>query len=292
MMLKYIFYPGCYISTMLPHVEAAIRFILKKFNVETIELEDLSCCPPKINSIADELFWLTVAVRNLAIAESKGLDILTPCNGCFESFFEARMMYMEGKDLREKVSNILSKLGYKFEGKTKPKHLIEVLYEDVGLEKIKENIVKSLNGLRVAVHYGCHLFVVEHGEDVWKKPKMTDELIKITGAELVKDELERLCCGFVPSTVDDVFSLTYRTEVRLKSVKELGVDALVTPCPQCLMRLEFGQVRLRAKARYDVPIIHLAELLALALGLDPKKFGFTVYHKSPTKLILQKIGLG
>lgn len=288
-MSKYIFYPGCYISTMLPHVEVAIRFLLKKFNIETVELEELSCCPPKISGIADELFWLTTAIRNLAIAEKQGLDILTPCNGCFESFFEAKLMYEERENIRTKISTILSGLGYKYEGKAKPKHLVEVLYEDVGLNKIGENVVKPLNNLKVAVHYGCHLFVTEPGEDVWKKPKITDELIRVTGAKLVKDGLERLCCGFVPSTVDEPYSLTHRTEVRLKSVKELGIDAIVTPCPQCLIRLEFGQIRLRAKAKYDIPIIHVAELLALALGLDPKKFGFITYHKSPTRIITQKI---
>lgn len=292
-MVKYVFYPGCFIPTMLPHVEAAIRFLLNKFNIETVELKAFSCCPPKINSVADEALWLTIAARNLAIAERQGLDMLTPCNGCLESLFEARVMLKERPLLREKIMRTLSKLGYSYEGKTKPKHLVEALYEDVGVNEIKKNVVKELSNLRVAVHYGCHIFADEPGADVWRRPRMVDELVKATGAELVRDGLERLCCGYVPSTIDDEYALIHRTEVRLKSVKETGADCIVTPCPQCLIRLEFGQVRLRTKgAKYNLPVIHLAELLALALGLDPKKFGFIRLHKVPTRDIIQKLGLG
>jgi len=238
-MPKYIFYPGCYISTMLPHVEVAIRFILKKFNIETIELEDLSCCPPKINSIADELFWLTLAVRNLAIAESKGLDILTPCNGCFESFFEAKMMYTERKDLREKVSNILSKLGYKFEGKIKPKHLVEALYEDIGLEKIKEKLKYRLDGMRIAVQPGCHFLwpsesLTEKEEDPFN-PVILRNLCEALGAKAPYYSRLIDCCGAGALKSTSPEKALKLAESKFKSIEEeVKADLIVTTCSSCM----------------------------------------------------------
>jgi len=289
--LKYIFFPGCFIPAMLPHVEYCIRYVLKTLNVEIQETPELSCCPPKITSIGDFREWLTISARNLAIADKYGLNILTPCNGCFESFFEAKHFLEHRVDLSRDTIDILKKLGLSHEIKTTVKHFVEVLYEDVGLDKIAEKIVKPLNGLKVAVHYGCHLFVTEPGGDVWKKPKMMDEILRTLGVEIVRDGLERICCGFVLSTINDEKAVLERAEVRIKSVKSLDVDCLVTPCPQCHIRLEYSQIKLRSikNVRYDLPVLHLAELVAIAFGLDPLKMRFDRLHRSPVKPVFEKL---
>ena len=294
MSLKYIFYQGCFVASMLPHVEYSIRYVLDKLNVEVVELPELSCCPPKITSIGDFKTWLTVSARNLAIATKYGLDFLTPCNGCFESFFEAKHFIEHRPDLAKDSLEVLKKLGLTTKIESNVKHFVEVLYSDVGLDEISKNIVRPLKGLKVAVHYGCHLFVTKPGGDVWEKPRMMDEILRTLGAEIVRDGLERICCGFVISTINDEEAILKRSEVRLKSVKSLGVDCLVTPCPQCLIRFEYSQIKLRSlkKVRYDIPIIHLAELLAIAFGLDPLKMRFDRLHKSPTKKVFENLVKG
>ena len=294
MALKYIFYPGCFIPAMLPHIEHSIRYVLSKLNVELQELPELSCCPPKITSVGDFKAWLTISARNLAIATKYGLDLLTPCNGCFESFFEAKHFIKHRPDLARDTLDILKKLGLPTKIESNVKHFVEVIHRDVGLNKVSENIVKSLSGLKVAVHYGCHLFVTKPGGDVWEKPRMMDEILRTLGVEIVRDGLERICCGFVLSTINDEKAILERSEVRLKSVKSLDVDCLVTPCPQCLIRFEYSQIKLRSmkKIRYDIPVLHLAELLAIAFGLDPLKMRFDRLHRSPVKPVFEKLVKG
>jgi len=294
MALKYIFYPGCFIPAMLPHVEYSIRYVLNKLNVELQEIHDLSCCPPKITSVGDFKGWLTISARNLALASKYGLDILTPCNGCFESYFEAKHFIEHRPDLAKDSLDVLKKLGLPTKIESNVKHFVEVVYKDVGPDKLSEKIVKPLKGLRVAVHYGCHLFVTTPGGDVWEKPRMMDEILRTLGAEIVRDGLERICCGFVISTIDDTKAVLERSEIRLRSVKSLDVDCLVTPCPQCLIRLEYSQIKLRSlkKIRYDLPVVHLAELMAIAFGLDPLKMKFDSLHKSPVKPVFEKLVKG
>jgi len=291
MALKYIFYPGCFIPAMLPHVEYSIRYVLNKLNVELQEIPDLSCCPPKITSVGDFKAWLTISARNLALASKHGLDLLTPCNGCFESYFEAKHFIEHRPDLAKDPLDILKKLGLPTKIESNVKHFVEVVYKDVGLNRLSEEIVKPLKGLRVAVHYGCHLFVTSPGGDTWEKPRMMDEILRTLGAEIVRDGLERICCGFVMSTIDDTKAVLERSEIRLRSVKSLDVDCLVTPCPQCLIRFEYSQIKLRSlkNVRYDLPVVHLAELIAIAFGLDPLKMKFDRLHRSPVKPVFEKL---
>ena len=288
-MIRYASFYGCQIPMRLPSVEIASRKVFEKIGIEAVDLPGYSCCPePVISRLLDKTAWLVTSARNLALAEERGLDIMTLCNGCYETLVETNhVLKHEPKEL-QKINKILKQYGREYTGKTKVKHVIEVLHEGVGVEKIKEFIVKPQK-IRVALHYGCHLYREPEGGDINRKPNMMKELVSITGAEIVDYGLERLCCGYPSMQADEEFSLTQRLLPKLRRMKDSKVEMVVLTCPACTIQFEIGQVMLRKyNAYYSIPCINLMELLALSMGI-PYRDLHLEFHKSPVLQFIRKM---
>ncbi|TFF67548.1 CoB--CoM heterodisulfide reductase subunit B, partial [Candidatus Thorarchaeota archaeon] len=154
---KYSFFLGCVMPNRFPNVEKSIREVLPKIGIELEELEGASCCPaPGVIRSFDEPTWLALASRNLALAEKAGNDLITGCNGCYGTFKEALTELKEHPDRLKEVKSYFHGLGIPFKADVDAKHIIEVIHE-IGPEEIKKHVVRPLENLRVAVHYGCHL---------------------------------------------------------------------------------------------------------------------------------------
>ena len=56
-----------------------------------------------------------------------------------------------------------------------------------------------------------------------------------------------------------------------------GADALVTPCPLCLLNLDLQQPDAAKVVGRDLglPVLHLPQLIGLALGFEPKELGMS-----------------
>ncbi len=155
--MKYAFFLGCLIPAREPNYENSVRKIAPELGIELVEMEGANCCAPFSIQSVDYTSWLALAARNLCIAEEMGLNILTLCNDCYESLLMTNTILKEDKETRKKVNEILADVGLEFKGKTDVKIFSDVLYEDVGLEKVKNAVKEPFNGLRVAVQPGCHL---------------------------------------------------------------------------------------------------------------------------------------
>ncbi len=181
--MKYAFYLGCLIPAREPNYENSVRKIAPALGVELVEMEGANCCAPFGVQSVDYTSWLALAARNLCIAEKMGLNIMTLCNDSYESLLMTNTILKEDEEIRKTVNGILADVGLQFEGKAEVKIFSDVLYENVGLEKVKNAVKSPFNGLRVAVQPGCHL----------TKPKRIhfgqrlgvahlDELVEATGA--------------------------------------------------------------------------------------------------------------
>jgi len=278
---RYALFLGCQIPMRIPSVEMAARGVFEKLGLEMSDLKGYSCCPePVISRLLDEKAWLTVSARNITLAEELGLDLATLCNGCYETLLEANVILKRDKKMREHVNGILRRYGREYRGAVNVKHIVEVLYEDVGLEKIKEHVAKPLR-IRVALHYGCHLYREPNGGDIMRKPDMMRRLAEATGATVVNYGLERLCCGYPSMQVDEEFSLNQRLLPKLRRIKDAGADAVILTCPACNIQFETGQALLRARGiRFDIPCLNLMELLALSFGVPYENLHLEV-HRSP-----------
>jgi len=290
MVVKYASFLGCQIPMRLPSIEIASRKVFSKLGLKTVDLPGYSCCPePVISRLLDETAWLTISARNLAIAEELNLDLMTLCNGCYETLIEANEVLRNDPEKMEKVNAILRRYGKQYTGNVEVKHVVEVLYEEIGIQKIRDNLVKPQK-MQAALHYGCHMYRELNGEDIMRKPNMMKELISVTGVEIIDYGLERLCCGYPSMQADEDFSLTQRLLPKLRSIEESGAEAVLLSCPACTIQFEMGQISLKPRGhQYSFPCINLMELLALSFGFSPKDLHLEL-HRSPVSRFAQKIG--
>lgn len=277
------------IPQRLPSAELAARKVFDLLGLEIVDMIGYNCCPdPIIARYMDRNLVLSLSARNLSIAEEKGLDIMVLCNGCFESLWEANEALRQAEK-RSEINGLLAKIGRRYDAKIKVRHVVEVLHEDVGLDAIKKLVKKPLN-LKLALHYGCHLFREEDGGDIWRKPRQFEELVSATGVEVIRCKLDQLCCGFPTFQVDEEYSLKKNLLPKLECYRHMGVDGVVVACPACNIQMESGQLTLRKySTKFSIPCLHLVELLALAFGVPARELSLE-FHRSPVPQLAERIG--
>jgi len=285
--MKYALYLGCIIPTRLIGYEISSRKVCEKLGIELVDLEDYICCGTPIKNISHKT-WLAMAAYNLALAEEKKLDILTLCNGCANSLRMANAKLKASPELKKEINEILKKLGKKYEGSVEVKHLIKVLYEDVGIKGIAQKVVKPLKDLRAASHVGCHTIrpslVMQHDDP--EMPRILDELIEATGGKSLDYMYKIKCCGQPIRGVNDEASFEIARE-KLKNVKAVGANCMVTVCPACNLQFDLGQLEIKSKFKeeYNIPVMHYPELLALAMGLKKEELGVETHRVKPFELL-------
>ncbi|MCX8204769.1 MAG: CoB--CoM heterodisulfide reductase iron-sulfur subunit B family protein [Candidatus Nezhaarchaeota archaeon] len=286
MPLTYAMFWSCWIETRFPNIEASTRRVMERLGIPYRDMEGTSCCPePFYSRVISQRLWLTIAARNLSIAEAMGLPVLTMCNGCYETLFEASELLREDPSLLEEVNKELSKLGRRYRGAVEVKHIVEALYE-AGVSKIKEAVVKPLRELRVAIHPGCHLYRSKDPGEWRKKADELKEIVEATGAKIVSYKLEKLCCGFPQRSFDEELSLKETLLRKLESIRESEADLVAVTCPTCYLQFEVGQGDLKSKlgVELNIPVVFFTELLALSFGRSPDEVGLGLHRIPVTKL--------
>jgi heterodisulfide reductase subunit B len=294
---EYAMYWGCWVEARQHSVEAACRGVLERFGITARDMEGASCCPdPVVTERLQRELWLALAARNLSIAESMKMDMVTVCNGCYETLFEAREMLKTNQEFREKTEKALARVGKPFPANPGLKHIIDVLAHDIGVEKISKLSANRLNKLNVAIHPGCHLLRSHSRESSRERPKMFEEIVAATGAVDVDYRLKRFCCGYPHRVVEEEFSLKMMLAKKLHSIWMKAADCIVVCCPACNIQFELGQLELKRKYQIDfgeggmgIPAIHIAELVALGIGMKPEEFGLR-NHRGPVQNIISKLG--
>jgi len=285
-MLKYSLFLGCYIPSMQPFAEIAFRKIAPQLDLELKDIEGATCCPvPEIVRLIDHDTWLVVAARNLALAEELGNDILVMCNGCWETLHEARSELLHDEKLREQINSFLKFSGKSFKGTVKVKHYSQVLAEDVGVERIRENVKVDLSNINVAVHPGCKLYKCEGGKAV----KYMLEIVEALGVNIVDYGIMRVCCGYPLMLASVDKAIHERTKWKLDAMKKAGAEMIVVACPACYDQFEKAELALKDEGlEYNLPVIHLSELIALAFGFSPKEIGLDL-HGVPFNHIFKEL---
>ena len=290
-MTSYAIFLGCTIPARQPNYELSARKTLEKLGVELVDLDGFTCCcPPPIQSINLESSQ-AVAAYNICLAEEAGLDIVALCNGCFESLAMANAALKKDEELKAHVNEVLAKVGKEYQGTIEVKHFLQVLMEDIGLEKIKENVVKPLSKLNVAPFYGCHslrpskLLQLDDPE----RPQIFENLLEALGATPLEYRNKLKCCGGLLKGISDDTALELARE-KLMNTTKAGADCISTLCPFCFVALDIGQIQVKSKYQevYGIPILHYSELIALALGVDPNELALRS-HKVKADKVLEKI---
>jgi heterodisulfide reductase subunit B len=283
---QYALFAGCTIPYRLPHLEASVRFVLDKLELSMVDLP-FGCCPdPNGIHSYDSQMWYTLAARNLALAEERNLDIVTLCNGCYETLNYTRQKLNEDATLFKRVNSNLKPLGRQIRGENSISHFYQFLQRDIGYERLSNAVVHPLNHLRIAVHYGCHALrpkAMNPPEDPENPQWLWDFVENVLQAQPVHYLDETQCCGAGIREIDQESSLSI-TARKIQQMEDMQANAILVPCPTCFLQFDSGQRLLSQQNRSRIkgtPVFYLAELLALAMGADFNAIGLHYHVTKP-----------
>lgn len=273
--MKYAYFPGCVALDSCKELDAATRAVAEELGISLVEMEEASCCGAGNLQEMNPDAARALNARTLAMAEAQGLDILTVCGTC-QMYLSRANAELEDPATRERTNGMLAKVGRRYGGGVKVKHLVQVLLEDVGPRKLAAHVRRPLGDLAVGAFYGCHLLrapgaeAFENPED----PRSIETLVEVLGGKPVPYGSRDACCGFHVLTVREDLAVRMAAD-GLKDALDAGATALATPCPLCHIVLDMyqGKASRAAGERFRMPILHLSQLVGLALGIPAKKLG-------------------
>ncbi|OQX56676.1 MAG: hypothetical protein B5M53_00200 [Candidatus Cloacimonas sp. 4484_209] len=287
--MRFALYLGCTVPIRTPNYEISARKLAKKIGIEFIDIPEFTCCGFPVKPVSVNMAML-MATYNLALAEEKSLDICTLCSACTSTLTEVVYKLNKDNGLKKKINLQLEKIGKKYEGRIKVKHFARILYEDVGIERLKKFVKVPLNGFRFAAHYGCHYLKpseIYDGFDNPERPVSLDKMIEITGAQSVDYKEKNLCCGGGILGIDENIALKMASE-KLENIE--GADAMVLICPFCSVMYEANQRQINKRFSSDInlPVLFLPQILGLSMGIPEEEMGFR-FNKVKTKSLLEKL---
>ena len=286
-MPTYNLYMGCSVPANYPNYEAATLKVAEALGMELIYMEGVGCCgSPNLRAV-DYFGWLLVNARTLAIGEKTGHDIVTPCNGCFGSLKDVLYHLKHDEEDMKKVNQELEKFGLELRGTVRVRHVIEAMYTDIGIEEIKKKVTRPLDGVRIAIHYGCHLLRPADVTEV--TPDIFDELLRVTGATVVEYPLWKQCCGATVLPVNEPLAVRLARD-KLKSIKDAGAEFIMVVCPACGNQLDLQQFGIKDTygEEYNLPVLFYPQILALAMGMSEDDVGLSM-NRVPADPILDHL---
>ena len=271
----------------------AATLICQRLGIELQEMPGASCTGAGVLQEKNEFLGDTLNARTFAMAEDLGLQIMTICSTCQGVMSQANFRMRKDPEYLARVNKELAEEGLEYKGTANPKHLLWVIIEDVGLEKLTELITRPLAGIRMAPFYGCYLVRPADASDMEEHPERLtalEQVIETLGATVVGFSGKTRCCGFPILTTNETNSVAMVAKHTL-DVKDLGADAMVTPCPLCHLNLDGYQPKAQAQAnrKIEMPILHLPQAIGLAMGISRQELGLQK-HIISTKALLTKLG--
>ncbi len=282
-MTDYLYFPGCSLKGSGAPYEKSLLAIFGALGQGLREIPDWNCCGATAYLSVDADMALTLAARNLALAERMdGQDVVAPCSGCYLSLVKAKSMLAEYPEVRERVTRALGKGNLAYEGRATVRHPLEVLLTDIGPEALKKRVVRPMKNLRVAPYYGCAILRPYPAVSNPQAPHSLEDLCRIVGATPVDYAQKARCCGGMLTSGVPTVGLRL-VEILLCEAKAADADAIVTTCPLCQYNLEVYQDRLCKAKGTDIrlPILYFTQLLGMALGIDDHTLGMDQLLRVP-----------
>ncbi len=286
--MRFSFFKGCFIPIRQPHIEKIAYQVFPELGIELEPVDGFTCCPEPMGvSLPHRFTGMMISALNISLAEEKGNDIITLCNGCTYTLKQVNVQLKQDKELRDKVNEVLAETDHQFKGSIKVRHFAKVLSEDIGLDKIRGKVEKPLNGLKVASHTGCHILSPPEvmGFDDPLNPVRLDGMIDALGAEPLDYSYQTQCCGWTLSNFGDRASANRLLGDKLRGMNDAGADCINIICPQCLAQLDTGQMMAGRALKLDfkLPAMFYIQYLALAMGYSLAEIGYRSHRvKDPS----------
>lgn len=289
--MKFAFFPGCVLKGAAAEAYTSMQKVCEVLDIELEEIPNWTCCGASHAQGVNDLAALAVNARNISIAEHMGLPILTVCNTCTLQLRTAKYRLDHDKDLKDKVNAILKEAGhpYEYQGTSEITHFLWVIDDHPELIMDKLAGSKGLDGTKVAAYYGCHILrphdIMNHEDG--KYPESLERLVRRLGGIPVWFDKSRKCCGFHAQLAAEHDVLTVTGQI-VDSADRANAELIVTPCPLCQMQLDMYEPegRTAVQSQAYLPVLHLQQLIGLALGMSKKDIGFDRHVSAQEKLKL------
>jgi succinate dehydrogenase / fumarate reductase, cytochrome b subunit len=308
--LQYAYFPGCVAQGACRELDRSTKALAAKLDIQLVELKKAACCGSGTFKEDSQLLEDTVNARNIALAEQLNLPLLTHCSTCqgVIGHVDQRLKHAQAQnpEYLGQVNGLLKQEGCSpYQGSSEVKHILWALVKDYGLEALGDRVTRKLSGLNCAAFYGCYLLRAQgsgeagahggtgtaHQYDDPYNPQSMENVFRTLGAEAIYYRGRSQCCGWPLSS--------YATEQsfkmaggHLQEAIAAGADCIVTPCPLCHLNLDSRQPEVAKVVgqSLNLPILHLPQLVGLALGIDAKELGLD-RHVVSTRPVLEKLGL-
>jgi heterodisulfide reductase subunit B len=177
-----------------------------------------------------------------------------------------------------------------YAGEVEVVHFLTFLEQEIGWEKIRQQVKVPLTGLAVAPYYGCTL---QRPADVGIEPfgsySLMTGLLEALGATVVPFTAADKCCGSYQVLGAPAGENSAGAAI-LNLAAGAGVEALATSCPLCEYNLGKQQQLMLASGKIvkNVPTYYFTQLLAVALGLDSEVCHFELNARISVDLLKDK----
>jgi len=291
--VKVAYWPGCVSRGFTPELHGSMAQVAPLLDIELVQLDRASCCGAGViaehnQELADTLNARTFALAQEEIAKGASL-MMNICSTCQGAQSECQERLDGNTMYREHVNETLAAEGLTYQKGITNKHFLWLLVEEIGLEEVAKRVKRPLTNLRVGPFYGCYIvrptdrigIDAEHPRDTYLQL-----LIEALGGDVVDYAGQYKCCGFPIITMNKQNSLKQAGR-HLGDAMDAEADTLVTPCPLCHLNLDLQQPLAAGVVGrpLNMPVLHLPQLLGLALGLSPKELGMNKHVVKPSSVI-------
>ncbi len=313
--LKYALYTGCTARESTPELLTSTMAVAKKLGIELVLLDEASCCGASHLQDFDEFLSLVLNARNICYAEKLGLPMVTICNTCQLNTVMTKERLDNDPKMKEKVNEKLAEVGLEYKGTSSVRHFQYALIDDYGLENISKKVEVPLSHFNIAPFYGCHnirpshthykhnsagAVAAEYGVEAVEKvelmekytgespynPTSIDRLIEALEGNSVDYESKNKCCGFHVDLQAPETSNALSGGALIDAIDN-NADLMVTPCPLCQLNMDLKQDSAGKQLGRDIelPVLHLPQMIALALGCTKEEIGLKYNVTKATELV-------
>jgi len=288
--MKVAYWPGCVSRGFTPELHGSMAAVAPLLDIELLELDRANCCGAGVIAEHNQELADTLNARTFAMAQqTDGELMMNICSTCQGAMSECQERLDANAVYRTHVNTTLSAEGLHYEAPITNKNFLWLLVEDIGLDTLRQRIKRPLTNLRVGPFYGCYIvrpaarLKIDHDN-----PRHTylEQVIDALGGTVIDYAGSHKCCGFPIITMNKTASLKQAGR-HLGDAVDAEADCVVTPCPLCHLNLDLQQPVAEALVGRELkmPVLHLPQLVGLALGLSPKELGLGRHIVKPTAVI-------
>jgi succinate dehydrogenase / fumarate reductase cytochrome b subunit len=293
--MKLAYWPGCVSRGFTTELHGSMALVADKLGIELVTLDRANCCGAGVIAEHNQELADTLNARTFALAQQTGLAMMNICSTCQGAQSECQQRLDADSAYRAHINEALVDEGIEYvKGKEgfENKNFLWVLVEDYGLDELRTKVTRPLSGLRVGPFYGCYVIRPKHRLGYEEHPERDlylEQVIEALGGTVVEYDGARKCCGFPVITMNRDTSLR-QAGTHIQDALDQGADCLVTPCPLCHLNLDLQQPEAAKLVNQELglAVLHLPQLVGLALGYSPKELGMN-RHVASTEWVQERL---